>query len=209
MDAFDGFPDFMQVHIPALSRLAYLLTGNHADAQDLVQSALTVTATHWRRVVRYDDPVAYVRRVMVNESISWWRRRRRIRVEPVLAVPDEAQPDGAAGSIARVVLWDALRRLTRRQRALLVLRFFEDRSVEQTAELGSGAAPLVYLECTDLDGTVERLVSEGVHFDSPPTDQPWLWREARLRDPAGNALCLFHAGPNRRNPPWRVGRRGQ
>ena len=82
-------------------------------------------------------------------------------------------------------------------------------SVEQTAELGSGAAPLVYLECTDLDGTVERLVSEGVHFDSPPTDQPWLWREARLRDPAGNALCLFHAGPNRRNPPWRVGRRGQ
>ena len=82
-------------------------------------------------------------------------------------------------------------------------------SVEQTAELGSGAAPLVYLECNDLDGTVERLVSEGVHFDSPPTDQPWLWREARLRDPAGNALCLFHAGPNRRNPPWRVGRRGQ
>lgn len=77
-------------------------------------------------------------------------------------------------------------------------------SVEQVAELGSGPAPVVYLECGDLDGTVERLATEGIRFDSPPTDQPWLWREARLRDPAGNALCLFQAGKNRRDPPWRV-----
>ena len=78
-------------------------------------------------------------------------------------------------------------------------------SLEQTAELGSGAAPVVYLECDDLDATVERLVKGGIRFDSLPTDQPWLWREARLRDPAGNALCLFFAGSNRRYPPWRVG----
>src|SRR3989442_5453961 len=45
----------------------------------------------------------------------------------------------------------------------------------------------------------------GIQFDSAPTDQPWLWREARLRDPAGNSLCLYSAGPNRRHPPWRVG----
>ena len=45
-----------------------------------------------------------------------------------------------------------------------------------------------------------------VYLESLPTDRPWLWREARLRDPAGNALCLFFAGPNRRDPPWRVGR---
>jgi catechol 2,3-dioxygenase-like lactoylglutathione lyase family enzyme len=79
-------------------------------------------------------------------------------------------------------------------------------SVEQTAQLGVGPAPVVYLECADLDGTVGRLVKEGIRFDSLPTDRPWLWREARLRDPAGNALCLFFAGPNRRDPPWRVGR---
>ena len=78
-------------------------------------------------------------------------------------------------------------------------------SVEQVVELGGGPGPVVYLECEDLDGTVERLVATGIRFDSPPTDQPWLWREARLRDPAGNALCLFHAGRNRRDPPWRVG----
>ncbi|HEY7216351.1 MAG TPA: VOC family protein, partial [Thermoanaerobaculia bacterium] len=77
-------------------------------------------------------------------------------------------------------------------------------SVEQVAELGTGPGPVVYLECSDLDGAVARLVSEGIRFDSQPTDQPWLWREARLRDPAGNRLCLFRAGPNRRHPPWRV-----
>jgi len=77
-------------------------------------------------------------------------------------------------------------------------------SLEHAAERGSGPGPVIYLECDDLDATVERLVSDGIEFDSPPTDQPWLWREARLRDPAGNALCLFRAGRNRRNPPWRV-----
>ena len=77
-------------------------------------------------------------------------------------------------------------------------------SVERVAELGAGPAPVIYLECGDLDATVGRLVADGIRFDSPPTDQPWLWREARLRDPAGNALCLFRAGENRREPPWRV-----
>jgi predicted enzyme related to lactoylglutathione lyase len=78
-------------------------------------------------------------------------------------------------------------------------------SLEQVTQLGSGPSPVVYLECADLDTTVERLTAEGIRFDTPPTDQPWLWREARLRDPAGNALCLFYAGRNRRDPPWRVG----
>jgi catechol 2,3-dioxygenase-like lactoylglutathione lyase family enzyme len=81
-------------------------------------------------------------------------------------------------------------------------------SVEQTDAAGAGAAPVVYFECEDLDGTVERLVSAGVEFERLPADQPWLWREARLRDPAGNGLCLYRAGPNRRYPPWRVNQEG-
>ena len=48
------------------------------------------------------------------------------------------------------------------------------------------------------------ITAGGIAFDSPPTDQPWLWREARLRDPDGNCLCLFAAGENRRHPPWRL-----
>jgi catechol 2,3-dioxygenase-like lactoylglutathione lyase family enzyme len=64
--------------------------------------------------------------------------------------------------------------------------------------------PMVYLECPGLDSVCHDLAAAGFTFESGPTDQPWLWREARLRDPDGNALCLYWAGPNRRNPPWRL-----
>ena len=77
-------------------------------------------------------------------------------------------------------------------------------SLEQVAERGAGPSPVVYFECEDLDEMVRRLSSAGVQFDSLPADQPWLWREARLRDPGGNSLCLYWAGRNRRYPPWRI-----
>ena len=63
---------------------------------------------------------------------------------------------------------------------------------------------VVYFECADLDARVQHLVAKGFAFTQLPTDEPWLWREARLNDPSGNVLCLFWAGENRRNPPWRV-----
>lgn len=63
---------------------------------------------------------------------------------------------------------------------------------------------VVYFETTDLDVKVEALKAEGVKFLSGPQDESWLWREARLLDPAGNAICLYSAGENRRFPPWRI-----
>ncbi|MDH3588896.1 MAG: VOC family protein [Gammaproteobacteria bacterium] len=63
---------------------------------------------------------------------------------------------------------------------------------------------LIYFECDALDDKVRELEAAGVVFDSQPTDQRWLWREARLHDPDGNLLCLFYAGENRKHPPWRV-----
>lgn len=63
---------------------------------------------------------------------------------------------------------------------------------------------LIYFECAELDQTVARLQAEGVEFSLLPTDQPWLWREAYLQDPDGNPLCLYYAGENRLNPPWRL-----
>ena len=63
---------------------------------------------------------------------------------------------------------------------------------------------VLYFECDDLDGEVERLKSIGLEFDEDPTDRPWLWRQAYLKDPNGNKICLFHAAENRKNPPWRV-----
>ena len=63
---------------------------------------------------------------------------------------------------------------------------------------------LIYFECNELDATVQRLQALGVQFSMLPTDQPWLWREAYLSDPDGNPLCLYFAGSNRLDPPWRL-----
>ena len=62
----------------------------------------------------------------------------------------------------------------------------------------------VYFECPDLDQAVTTLRGAGLKFDNLPADQRWLWREARLKDPSGNQICLYTAGENRRHPPWRV-----
>jgi len=63
---------------------------------------------------------------------------------------------------------------------------------------------IVYFECVNLDDCVNQLQAKGYVFSSLPTDEPWLWREARLEDPAGNILCLYLAGDNRKNPPWKL-----
>jgi len=62
----------------------------------------------------------------------------------------------------------------------------------------------VYFEVPDLDGRVREPEAAGLVFESPPRDRPWLWREAYLLDPAGNSVCLVHAGGNRKSPPWRI-----
>ena len=63
---------------------------------------------------------------------------------------------------------------------------------------------VLYFECEDLDEKVAELKAAGLIFDEEPTDRDWLWREAYLKDPNGNKICLFHAGENRKNPPWRI-----
>ena len=77
-------------------------------------------------------------------------------------------------------------------------------SLHQTDALPKGGGIYVYFECDHLDDHVEELVKKGIEFELLPTDQRWLWREARLKDLDGNQLVLFHAGENRLNPPWRV-----
>ena len=63
---------------------------------------------------------------------------------------------------------------------------------------------VLYFDCENLDAKVEELKSKGLVFDEDPTDREWLWRQAYLKDPNGNKICLFYAGDNRKNPPWRV-----
>jgi catechol 2,3-dioxygenase-like lactoylglutathione lyase family enzyme len=77
-------------------------------------------------------------------------------------------------------------------------------SVELVESVPDGEQMTIYFEADDLDDQCARLRDGGVRFDSLPADMSWLWREARLRDPDGHPLCLFYAGDNRLNPPWRL-----
>ena len=77
-------------------------------------------------------------------------------------------------------------------------------SVHHVEQLSLNHDLVIYFECERLDDVVAELKSKGIVFDADPQDQSWLWREAYLRDPDGNVLCLFYAGENRLNPPWRI-----
>lgn len=72
------------------------------------------------------------------------------------------------------------------------------------SEQASTANAVVYFEVADLEQTVATLESNGLQFNSAPTRQSWLWYESRLNDPSGNEICIYTAGYNRRNPPWRI-----
>lgn len=77
-------------------------------------------------------------------------------------------------------------------------------SIELGSQTAGAGAPVIYFECADLDATCAVLEGTGIAFESKPTDQTWLWREARLCDPSGNRICLYNAGAMRKHPPWRV-----
>ncbi len=77
-------------------------------------------------------------------------------------------------------------------------------SLHETSDASECSNIVIYFECKNLDEEVLRLKKLGLVFEQEPTDQAWLWREADLKDPTGNKICLFFAGENRQNPPWRV-----
>jgi RNA polymerase sigma-70 factor (sigma-E family) len=120
----DGFEEFSGQVLPGLLRFGHVLTGSPQEAEDLVQEALAKSLRRWR-TARADDPVAYVRRVMVNTHLTRWRRwGSRIRLG---GVPEVSAEDPG---LARSQDWDTLRRalvqLPARQRTVLVLRYLED-----------------------------------------------------------------------------------
>lgn len=77
-------------------------------------------------------------------------------------------------------------------------------SLHKVNELAFGNGVWVYFECEFLDEKVDSLIQDGFVFDEMPKDQPWLWREAKLKDLDGNQIILYKAGENRKNPPWRL-----
>jgi RNA polymerase sigma-70 factor (sigma-E family) len=125
-----GFAEFVASRSSRLLRTAYLLTHDWALAEDLLQTALAKAWFAWPRVG--DDPEPYVRKILVNTYASWWRRRWRGET-PTDVLPDSTVGDPTAGVDVRDELWQALGRLPRRQRAVIVLRYFEDLTEQQVA----------------------------------------------------------------------------
>jgi len=131
----DGFREFVAARSAALVRSAWLLTGDEGEAQDLVQTALAKTWSRWSRVARQDAPEAYVRRVMLSTFLTWKRRGSRREV-PVDVVPERAVAADSFEAVGlRAPMYAALRDLPPRQRAVVVLRFFDDLTEAQTADV--------------------------------------------------------------------------
>ena len=152
MDAgAEGFAQFVEARQRALQRTAWLLTGDWAVAEDLVQTALVRSWPRWERIRRRDDPEIYVRRAMVNTWASW-RRRRWWGERPSETVPDtQAAGDVATEVAVRIAVQSALRSLSARQRAVFVLRVYDDLSEAQVAHV---------LDCAV--GTVKSTASRGL-----------------------------------------------
>jgi RNA polymerase sigma-70 factor (sigma-E family) len=133
------FEEFVVNRGGALTRFAYVLCGNHHLAEDVVQEVLVRMHTRWSRIERdVERPEAYVRAAIVREYLSW--RRRRASSEAAMADIPEPRLDGGAGDDAhrhavRDELWRALAMLPRGQRAVLVLRFYEDLPDARIAEV--------------------------------------------------------------------------
>jgi RNA polymerase sigma-70 factor (sigma-E family) len=130
----DDFREFARTRAAPLQRAAYLLCGDWHTAKDIVQETLVKTYLHWPRVRRADSPDAYVRRMLVNESNRHWKRNRHAAVPDQAPAEEPVMPDDASFVIDRLALLHALQQLTPRQRATVVLRYFEGLSERETAD---------------------------------------------------------------------------
>jgi RNA polymerase sigma-70 factor (sigma-E family) len=133
IDRDGDFAEFVAACQLRMLRAAYLICGDRYLAEDLLQTALIKVALRWRQV-REGHPEAYLRTILYREAVSRWRRHRR--EIPVAQPPDAVgRDDGSDRTHLRVMFASALARLTPKQRAILVLRFFEDHTEVRTAEV--------------------------------------------------------------------------
>lgn len=129
----DEFHDFVAARRPTLLRAAMLLTADRADAEDLLQSALTKTYLAWGRINDRGALDGYVRRTMVNINISWWRRRK-LEEYPSEELPETPVRDLPSPGEIHELLEEAINRLPARQRTAIVLRYYEDMSEPEIAK---------------------------------------------------------------------------
>ena len=153
-----GFEEYVAARRTALLRTAYLLTGSHADADVLVQTALVKVVPHWRRIA--DRPEPYVRQVLARESVTRWRRRRW-RETSTDQQPEEPESRvAAADPDRRLALQQALAALAPRQRAVVVLRYYEDLTEAETARVLGIAVGTVKSQARDALARLRVLLPE-------------------------------------------------
>jgi RNA polymerase sigma-70 factor (sigma-E family) len=145
-----AFAEYAEARATTLFRTAFLMVGDHQLAQDLLQEALVKTLMAWPRLRDRNDLEAYTRRIIVTTSISW-RRRRSFHERPVEALPERSGADLADTVVTHDAIVSALRTVPPRQRAAIVLRYYQDLTERQTAEA---------MGCSV--GAVKSQVSEGL-----------------------------------------------
>jgi RNA polymerase sigma-70 factor (sigma-E family) len=156
----DSFEEFVVGRYAALVRSAYLLVGNRADAEDLVQTTLAKVVPMWPRIMA--DPERYVRTVLAREAVNRWRRRRWREVN-VTAMPEVAADPGSGLETRvtdRLALRSALGQLPPRQRAVVVLRFYEDLGVAEVADVLRCSVGTVKSQTHDALARLRRLVPD-------------------------------------------------
>jgi RNA polymerase sigma-70 factor, ECF subfamily len=155
------FDDFVASRSRSLLGTAYLLTGDHQHAEDLLQTALISIYLRWDRLRDRGAAEQYARRTLVTTYTSWWRRRSW-RERPVLEIPERSRTDETSQSDDSDEMWLHLQALPRQQRAVIVLRFYEDRSVDETAHLlGIGKGTVKSYTSRALDALRIRLAPTG------------------------------------------------
>ncbi len=145
------FDDFVLARSPALQRAAFLMVGDVALAQDLVQEALTKTYVAWPRLHRTANAEAYTRKAITTTAIGWFRRKAWNNERVVEHLPEHSSSGHDDAVVERALLWTTLQSLPARQRAAIVLRYYEDLTEAQTAEAMGCAI-----------GTVKSQVSAGL-----------------------------------------------
>lgn len=131
-DDLTDFTEFVEVNLAGLLRYGHILTGNPHDAADLVQTVLEKIGSRWDQILpKTGNPLAYVRRSMANAHISTWRRRRK---ENLVADIPEPSSSSMPDPFAHEDLWQAMRDLPPRQRAVIVLRYYEGMSEAEIAD---------------------------------------------------------------------------
>ena len=169
------FGEYAAARWGSLFRTAYVLTGDRGLAEDLMQTALVKCYVAWPRLKATTSADAYVRKVLTNTYLSWRRKKSWGREHPTEHLPDQLVGDATAAVAIRQVVMQALAKLPPRQRAVVVLRFYEDLGVEQTAAALGCSNGTVKSQTSDALAKLRNILGDDVELELAPTRRRTGW----------------------------------